>query len=301
MQTIPKEQLIKRFQVLPEALQDAVFSDRTADAIGKACQLRDIHEGLLSAVATLTGRVLLGYVRPETFAFEIQKETGIDALKATQVAHDIDTEIFSGVRLELKKLYPPTIQTPTVQAQGFIRSRPIVAEAAKSAPRYIVPIPEKFKGTSVWSIPKANEAVKAPEAIETKETAAAAPALKANAVNEAPKAKEVAVSNEAISYKLKADAGPPMNPVVPLPTFIQSKFKASELGVAGQESKEELRKEFQKFTSPSTDAKKLPQEPHSPYRETIEEPAKPEPLRQAQDKQKTTPKIQGKVIDLSQF
>lgn len=298
MQDIPQEKVIKRFQSLPESLQEAIFSQSGTDTVRKSCVLRDIPKSKISLIDQLTGRVLLGYLQPEGFAFEIQKEAGIDALKATQVAHDIDTEIFSEVRLELKKLYPPTIQTPTVQRPGFsgqesgagFQDSRFKIQEQRPAPRYIVPIPEKFKGTSVWPVPKANEAV------------SAIPAIKATVVNEAPKSKEVGASHEAINYnKLKANEVPSMDPVVPLPTFIQSKFKASELGMAGQESKEGLRKEFQKFTSPSTDSKKLPQEPHNPYRETIEESKKPEPLRQAQDKQKTTPKIQGKVIDLSQF
>src|SRR3989344_4557273 len=151
MQTIPREQLTKRFQLLPEALQNAIFSDQTADVVGKSCRLRDVDEDLISKIAWMTGRVLLGYLRPETFAFEIQKETGIDALKATQVAHDIDTEVFSDVRLELKKLYPPTIQTPTVQAPGFAFSSPqAISYQLPAKPRYVVPIPERFKKTTPW-------------------------------------------------------------------------------------------------------------------------------------------------------
>ncbi|MCR4323265.1 MAG: hypothetical protein NUV61_04230, partial [Candidatus Azambacteria bacterium] len=151
MQTISQEQVIKRFQALPEALKDAIFSQKTIDATLRYCALRDVPENKIHFVGQLITDVLLGYVRPELFAFEIQKETGIDALKATQVAHDIDTEIFSEVRLELKKLYPPTIQTPTVQAQGFIRSQPVAVEPPKPAPRYVVPIPERFKRTTPWS------------------------------------------------------------------------------------------------------------------------------------------------------
>src|SRR3989344_1790818 len=112
MQSIPKEQIIKRHQALSQALQDAIFSEKNSDVIIRACSLRDISEEATFIIGRLTGRVLLGYLRPELFALEIQKETGIDMQKAQLVAHDLDMEIFSAVRLELKKLYPPTIQTP---------------------------------------------------------------------------------------------------------------------------------------------------------------------------------------------
>lgn len=155
MQDIPIEQITKRFQSLPEGLQNAVFSENTANAILKNCALRDIPENKVPLIGQLLTRVLMGYLRPENFADEIQKETGVDGVRVAQVAHDIDTEIFSNVRLELKKLYPPTIQTPTVQAQGFVRQAPEVPSvAARRAPEparpYVVPIPEKFRTKSIW-------------------------------------------------------------------------------------------------------------------------------------------------------
>ena len=116
MQQIPREQVVKRFQVLPQALQDIIFSDRTTDIILKYCALRETSPKQTYAIGALLTQILLGYLRPELFALEIQKETGVDMQKAQLVAHDLDAEIFSAVRLELKKLYPPTIQTPTVQS-----------------------------------------------------------------------------------------------------------------------------------------------------------------------------------------
>ena len=144
---------MKRFQILPEALKDAIFSEKTSDAISKSCTLRDASGDKTPLIGQLTTRILLGYLRPELFALEIQKETGIDIQKAQLVAHDLDMEIFSAVRLELKKLYPPTIQTPTVQSwmaqKPELRStdyevRKTDAPAPAAKPRYVIPIPERF-------------------------------------------------------------------------------------------------------------------------------------------------------------
>src|SRR3989344_1893358 len=115
MQPIPKEQIIKRHQALPRTLQDTIFSEKNSNIIIRACSLRDVSEETTFIVGRLTTRVLLGYLRPELFALEIQKKTGMDLRKAQLVALDLDAEIFSAGRLELKKLSPPTIQTPTVQ------------------------------------------------------------------------------------------------------------------------------------------------------------------------------------------
>src|SRR3989344_8495130 len=157
MEQIPQEQLLKRYHLLPKSLQDALFSEKMADTIYRTCVLRETDD-FTALIAKLIGRVLLGYLRPELFALEIQKETGVDMQKAQLVAHDLDMEIFSAVRLELKKLYPPTIQTPTVQtwmAQKTELQKPELrimnyelrkegAAAPAAKPKYVIPIPEKF-------------------------------------------------------------------------------------------------------------------------------------------------------------
>jgi len=310
---------MKRFQLLPETLQEAIFSQRGIDAVLKNCMLRDVPADKIPLIDQLTGRVLLGYLRPETFAFEIQKETGIDSLKATQVAHDIDTEIFSEVRLELKKLYPPTIQTPTVQAPGFLKpeTRNVKPEIQDSSfkiqeqkPRYVVPIPERFKRASPW--PQQPTTDNSQLITNNKEVAPQEP--KKSPANEAREATEAGVQApqppkiQVPRFKIQEPASPPMDPIVPLPTFIQSKFtnatspethnlkpdaQDSSSKIQDSSKTDALKKAFGKFTAPST-ATGVVKEPVSPYRETIEEPTKP-------GEQKPTPKIQGKVIDLSQF
>ena len=99
MKTIPLEEVIKRVAALPEALQDVIFSRRTRDAILQHCTLREIPDDKIYFVGILTSDVLLGYLRPELFALEIQKETGMDMQKAQMVAHDFDREIFNSVPL----------------------------------------------------------------------------------------------------------------------------------------------------------------------------------------------------------
>src|SRR3989338_4699603 len=153
MEQVSKEQILKRYHLLSKSLQSVLFDERTSDTIHKTCLIRDA-ETHTSTIAKLTGRVLLGYLRPELFALEIQKETGIDMQKAQLVAHDLDMEIFSAIRLELNKLYPPTIQTPTVQTwmaesgirnqeSGIFGNRPS-ENLPPVKPKYVIPIPEKF-------------------------------------------------------------------------------------------------------------------------------------------------------------
>lgn len=328
MLKIDHQQILKRYYQLPRSLQEAMFSERSADTIGKTCVLREAEQHT-SKIAALTGRVLLGYLRPETFAFEIQKETGMDALKATQVAHDIDTEIFSEVRLELKKLYPPTIQTPTVQSQGFAPRE--VGTEQKPRP-YVVQIPERFKKTTSLPAQQVQSAPQQPQPTTDSSNPITqnegimhpAPAMTPIAEQKpttpespSPKPSTEKLSEQASpqppTQKTPRPTSPPMDPIVPLPIFIQSKFKASDFGVeAGIKSsaaqpqpetqekapvapsaQDALKNAFGKFTTSST-ASSVIKESASPYREPLEEPKKPE-------EQKPIAKVQGKVIDLSQF
>ena len=75
-------------------------------------------------------------------------------MTAQLVAHDIDGEIFSNVRLELKKLYPPVIQTPTIQSPSFgLKATTNQSDNSnlQPKPKYVIPIPEKFRSTNYES------------------------------------------------------------------------------------------------------------------------------------------------------
>lgn len=304
MEKIPREQIMKRFQSIPTSLQDAVFAQSSADVVLKTCTLRDVPDEKMYLVGQLTTRVLLGYVRPENFAAEIQKETGVDGMKAAQVAHDIDGEIFSAVRLELKKLYPPTIQTPTVQSQGFVSRAPeppavAVRRSPEPARPYVVPIPEKFRAKSAWPshptpiVAETQTPTPTPPSDEKKEVipmpvehTIPTPTPQPVPAREEPKPVSAPLSD--------------IKPIVPLPTFIQSKFKETLKQTTGEKQTTQenpaMKGAFTKFTESHTAVKPTEsQRPESVYREQIAEPQK----TQDRAPMGETQKAEGKVVDLS--
>ncbi len=118
MQHIPPQQAKKRYFSLSAPLQDALFSDRTSDSIRKAAILGGVEEKA-SLLAKLTGYVLMGYLNPLNFKDELKNELGLSEESAKQVASQLDTEVFSLVSSDIRKLYPPTIKTPTASSYGF--------------------------------------------------------------------------------------------------------------------------------------------------------------------------------------
>ena len=325
MQDIPKEQIIKRFQILPESLQNEIFSEKSADAIIKHCALRDVPNDKMPVVGQLSTRVLLGYLRPELFALEIQKETGIDMQKAQLVAHDLDMEIFSAVRLELKKLSPPTIQTPTVQSwmaqkpelqkpelrimNYELRKEEAVAPMAK--PRYVIPIPEKFLNLETRNIKLETQGQKPAQQQEEKSNVLKPDLQQPTNQESRIRNYELGIMNKETQAKEKESAQtvihnsnfviqkgtepkqPTENtqekqipqetfkPIVPLPTFIQTQFRTTQVNPQKAESRKEdtttpnstlandprIKSIISKFTTSSTQKPKPPAE--SPYREKI--------------------------------
>ncbi|MEK7452786.1 MAG: hypothetical protein AAB614_00975 [Patescibacteria group bacterium] len=291
MQDIPKEQLIKRFQILSDSLQDIIFSETTADSIRKASVLGGVEEnqGLL---AELTGRVLLGYLNPIHFAEELVNELGISEETAQQITTILDAEIFSLVNTDLRKLYPPTIKTPTAMSKGFsheeakkyekkdekrvsefekrflgkrdeasekIFSQKMgskVLDTEEETKSYTTPISEKEKIIEqAIVIPKAPEIPKKIETIRN---------INSNKKPVEERKPEPILAEREIKTtepQLRAQKETPhIKPVVPLPTFLQSQFQPR---------------------------KKMA----SAYNEDL-------PKEDTKNETKPTPKISGNVIDL---
>lgn len=288
MQKIPKEQLRKRFQILADTLQDVIFSENASASIRKAAVLGDV-EGKVTILAEMTGLVLMGFLNPADFQAELQRELGVTADIARQIESSLNAEVFSLVQTELKKLYPPTIKTPTVISPSFAPkgtmgdTTPQLGESASKLEAVQPSISEFEKRFFKPAIPATGELKKTIPVPED--------FLKAKVPPIAPLSKELpkvqiptkpatpiptpipTIPEASASARQPADFGetkPKIKPVVPLPTYIQSQFQR--------------RSSYAEAT-----ADKEPTE--SQYREKMEEKT---PSTQS----KPQPKISGNIIDL---
>jgi len=98
-----REQLQKLYKELPEELQDAIYSEKTADSIYDICERNDIEEK--SIVAKLVGRVFLGLIPPDEFQQILTKELKIGELVAKEVTREITRFIFYPVKPLLEQLH----------------------------------------------------------------------------------------------------------------------------------------------------------------------------------------------------
>ena len=102
---IPKEELWKVYNNLPEDLKTAIFSEDTADAIWNICKLCNIND--VSIVAKEVGNVLMGFLPPEKIGETLKKKLKIDESAVKKLEINIQHYIFNPVIDDLMEIYHP--------------------------------------------------------------------------------------------------------------------------------------------------------------------------------------------------
>jgi len=112
------EELWKLFQKLPKELQEAIFSEETADNIASICQRNEIKEEKMSRLAEYIGQALLGILPPDEFQEVLEKELKLKKEIAKKVFHEVYRFIFAPVKESLAELYKIEIIPPTKPSEA---------------------------------------------------------------------------------------------------------------------------------------------------------------------------------------
>ena len=97
-----KDELNEIFEKLPEQLKDAIVSVDNARIINGVGRKYGLHIDQIGGLAEETGYILLGVVHPTEFVSNLSKRLGIDRVVASQIASDINYQIFLKIREVLK-------------------------------------------------------------------------------------------------------------------------------------------------------------------------------------------------------
>ena len=100
-----QKQLWGLFNVLPEKLKDAIFSEETANAIFDICEKHQIEDNQKSKIAKLVGDSLMGLLPPDKLQESIKTETWIEQTEAEKIALEINRFILYPVKEALNSLY----------------------------------------------------------------------------------------------------------------------------------------------------------------------------------------------------
>src|SRR3989338_2638565 len=105
MPEISQEELLKKYEELPEDLKTAMYSASTAEIIyeiGKKYGLNMEETGYLTVEVA---NIILGLNHPKNFISSLTDVPDIPKEKAVEIAQDINHQIFFPIREELKKLH----------------------------------------------------------------------------------------------------------------------------------------------------------------------------------------------------
>ncbi|MEK9194553.1 MAG: hypothetical protein AAB884_01955, partial [Patescibacteria group bacterium] len=114
---VPENLLFERFASLPSTLKEGVLDYATAEDIFRVSQTNHLPEAKISALASLVGKMLMGFLHLDDLPKEIGGLLGIDRRLAESVAAELDRKIFSRLREEIKEVYDPI----TVSIEAPIR------------------------------------------------------------------------------------------------------------------------------------------------------------------------------------
>ncbi len=99
------EKLLEMYAALPQNLKDAMFSVDVADKIMKSGKKFGLNIEQTGKLAEAAGMVMLGALHPRSFIQTLETDLSIDRAKATDIAKEINHEIFFPIREALKRIH----------------------------------------------------------------------------------------------------------------------------------------------------------------------------------------------------
>lgn len=103
MKEYTSDELWELYDDMPEELQEAIFSEKTAEDIANICDKNEIKE--TAKLAKLVGYTLVGILPPEDLEYEIKKELNLSTEKAERVYQEVNRFIFFPLKNHLGDLY----------------------------------------------------------------------------------------------------------------------------------------------------------------------------------------------------
>lgn len=137
MLQITKTQILQKWDNLPEALKEALFSDEIEAIILKTCQNHNLNDKQTEIVGIAIGDIFLGFLPPSHLAEELIKD-GFSAELAALIYRDINEKILIPLKKELDQVYesaPPKTIPSSAKTGEAATSRETLTAAEPSPAR----------------------------------------------------------------------------------------------------------------------------------------------------------------------
>ena len=115
---ILSENFAKRYEMMPEQLQESFDGAETAEVISQVAAINNLSSEQLDVVTCLTGDVLAGFINYNDFPKKLVDEFGFDAILAQDIFKEIDRQVFLPVRDLLKQVFKLEIEGVEPKIKG---------------------------------------------------------------------------------------------------------------------------------------------------------------------------------------
>jgi hypothetical protein len=224
MQTLTEEQVLQRWDTLPDNLRGLLVSPETSDVVQNICDDQKLSEENLLVVLSATADVLMGFTHPDDVASELIEQIKLDPKIAATIQEGLKVKIFTSLKQTLDVVYKladaTTIKTPIAPTNIDAPKMFDVATLKATAP-LPPPAPKTDFSGKGWS---GMQAVAGPQTIKT--DTATRPASFTNIPKPAP------MPSVMTSAPMPTPAPKPISNIVSQPQNIPPIPKASPIEVA---------------------------------------------------------------------
>ncbi len=128
---ISQSQATERWNVLPERLREALFSEFIAESVLEICKNHHLIDEKAAIVKTYAAYVLMGFLHPEEFVGEIQLALSLPAEVAKQLGEGVEKKIFSEYTDDIQKVYAPASSEKEAGIEVGEEARGVVSDTGE--------------------------------------------------------------------------------------------------------------------------------------------------------------------------
>ncbi|MFA5086227.1 MAG: hypothetical protein WC468_01340 [Candidatus Paceibacterota bacterium] len=100
----------KTYETLPDNIKEALFNEENFNVVSEICEKNGItDEEIKSQILKYVGKTLMGLLPIKEFPIILELELNLDSETARNMSWDIDSKIFSHLRISLNKLYESNV------------------------------------------------------------------------------------------------------------------------------------------------------------------------------------------------
>ena len=127
-----KEELSEAYKKLSPEIKEALLSIETAEIINNIGKKYNLHIDQIGELGTETGLIMLGLTHPTEFVSNLTKKLGVDRIVASQIAPDINDQVFLKIRESLKNTHKEPAKAESEETEPTHPTRDALLEAIQN-------------------------------------------------------------------------------------------------------------------------------------------------------------------------